>query len=218
MKFSLKGLIFHPALLFAAGNAALAVGHAEVIAISINIGLVLILVVARVVELSRGKSFGVPFAILAIVNFITAISVIYMNLTTNRSHFLDYVAAVAYIAWGIGHLLAGRHERRTSVARNAAENPQVFYGIGDMSAVNASGSINPYSFPFMVIGFAKSTLIGKRAKTERVWITFADSEFTAARIYGVGYFVGAVTLLSAPYFVVAQVCWGLAYLSFKKDT
>jgi hypothetical protein len=213
-----KDLFLHPALLFAAGNTALAIGHAETVAVSINIVLVLVIIFARFMEFSKGKPFGVPFAILAVVNFITAASVVYVNVTTGKNHTLDYVAAGAYIAWGVGHLLAGRHERRASVAHGITENPQVLYGIGDISAVNASGSINLYSFPFMIIGFAKSVFIGKRIKTELKLINFMDSELTAARIYGLGYFVGAVTSLTAPYFVVAQIFWGLAYFSFRKDT
>jgi hypothetical protein len=118
----------------------------------------------------------------------------------------------------VGHLLAGRHERRTTTAKHIAENPQVFYGVGDMSAVNASGSINPFSFPFMIIGFVKSIFIGKRIQTKNKSLQFIDSELTAARIYGIGFLVGAITSFGAPYFVFAQICWAVGYFQFKKDT
>lgn len=214
----LKNLILHPALLFAAGNTALAVDHAEAIAITLNLGLVVALLVARYVEIVKKKPFGIPFSILAVVNFITAGSVIYTNIAGVKTGLLDYVAALAYIAWGIGHLLASRHERRASTAKRVIENPQVFYGIGDVSAVNASGSVNLYSFPFMIIGFLKSIFIGKRIKTQSKVVRFLDSELTSARIYGIGFAVGAVTSLSVPYFVVAQICWAVGYFQFKKDT
>jgi hypothetical protein len=218
MLTKLKNLIFHPALLFAAGNTALAVGHAEAIAITLNICLVLALLVARSIEIAKKKPFGIPFGILAIVNFLTAASVIYTNLTGDKTGLLDYVAALAYITWGIGHLLAGKHERRASTAKHITENPQVFYGVGDISAVNAGGNVNLFSFPFMLVGFIKSIFIGKQMKTQNKTLRFVDSELTAARIYGIGYAVGAITSLSAPYFVIAQVCWAVGYFQFKKDT
>jgi hypothetical protein len=214
-----KKVILHPALLLAAGNAALAFGSAEAIAITLNILLVMAILITRWKEVRRNKPVGVPFVILALVNFITAGSVIYTNITGGKLvGLIGYAAALAYIAWGIGHLFAGRHERHDSTAKRVSENPQVYYGIGDMSAVNASGSINPFSFPFMIIGFIKSVFIGKRIETKTKTIKFIDSELTAARLYGAGYLVGAVTSLSTPYFVVAQLCWGLAYFQFKKDT
>jgi hypothetical protein len=215
----LLNILFHPALLFAAGNTALAVGHAEAIAITLNIVLTLVMLAARFVEVTKGKPFGIPFGILAVVNFITAGSVIYTNmLGDTAAQPLDYVAAVAYVAWGVGHLFAGRHERRRSTAKRVSENPQVFYGVGDMSAVNASGSLNPFSFPFMVVGFIKSVFIGKRIRTKRRLVRFLDGELTAARLYGLGFFVGALTSLAIPYFFIAQTFWGFAYFSFRKDT
>jgi hypothetical protein len=214
----LKNIVLHPALLFAIGNTALAVGHAEAIAITLNIGLVIALFAARYIEVIKKKRFGIPFGILAVVNFITAGSVIYTNVAHDKIGSLNYVAALAYVAWGVGHVLAGRHERRTTTAKHVAENPQVFYGVGDMSAVNASGSINPFSFPFMIIGFVKSIFIGKRIQTKNKSLRFIDSELTAARIYGIGFLVGAITSFGAPYFVFAQICWAVGYFQFKKDT
>lgn len=214
----IRSIVLHPALLFAFGNTALAVGHAEAIAIGLNIGLVFAILIARYVETVKKKPFGIPFSILAVVNFITAGSVIYSNLAGSKTELLDYVAVFAYLAWGIGHLLAGWHERRRSSAKRISENPQVFYGVGDMLAVNASGSINPFSFPFMVTGFIKSIFIGKQVKAKNKSIQFINSEITAARLYGFGFIVGAVTSVAVPYFFVAQVCWALGYFQFKKDT
>ena len=215
----IKQIILHPALLLAAGNTALAFESAEIIAVSLNILLVVAILFSRRTEVHKNKPFGVSFTILALVNFFTACSVIYTNIAgTEPRHLLNYVAAIAFIAWGIGHILAGRHERHSSKAKRVSENPQFFYGIGDMSAVNASGSLNPFSFPFMIIGFAKSIFVGKRVQTKSRFIKFIDMELTSARIYGTGFFIGALTTLNLPYFVAAQLLWGLAYYQFKKDT
>lgn len=215
----LRLIILHPALLFAAGNTALAFGHAENVAITLNILLVTSILIARSFEIIKHAQFGIPFGILAVVNFFTAGSVIYTNMQSPESfQFLDYLAAFSYVAWGVGHLLAGRHERKASTAKRVAENPQVFYGMGDMSAVNASGSVNPYSFPFMIVGFIKSIFIGRQIKSKNKSIRFINNEFTAARLYGAGFIIGAITSLGVPYFVIAQLLWGLGYFQFKKDT
>lgn len=215
----IKQIILHPALLFASGNSALAFESAETIAVTLNVLLVCAILFARRKEVSSKKTFGIPFMILALVNFLTAVSIIYTNISSNeQGQFLDYVAAIAFVAWGIGHIFAARHERKSSTARKVADNPQFFYGIGNMSAVNASGSVNPYSFPFSIVGFIKSIFIGRRIDTKNKVIQFVDSEVTAARIYGTGFFVGAITSLGVPFFVVAQLFWGLAYFQFKKDT
>lgn len=88
-----------------------------------------------------------------------------------------------------------------------------------MIAVNASGSLNLLSFPFMMIGFAKSVLIGRAPKkTNNSRLKFIHKEVTAARIYGVGYIVGALTSLTVLNFAVAQLLWAAAYFCFKKDT
>ncbi len=215
---ALKKIILHPALLLSAGNTALAFESAGTFGIVLNILLLAAILAARIKEVQSKKPFGVPFVILALVNFATACSVIYENVHKGHAGLIAYAAAVAYIAWGIGHIFAGRNERHNDTAKRVSENPQVFYGIGDMSAVNASGSINPFSFPFMVVGFIKSIFIGKRIQTKNKTIRLLDGELTAARIYGAGYLIGAITSLSTPYFVAAQLFWCLAYFQFKKDT
>lgn len=214
----LRKVLFHPALLFAAGNTALALGYAEAVAISANIALLTALLAARSIEIIKKKPFGIPFTILAAVNFVTAGSIVYVNLTDGNTYLLAYAAALAYVAWGVGHLFAAGHERRASTARKITENPQTFYGIGDMAAVNASGSLNPLSFPFMVAGFIKSMFIGRNPRAKHKALRFISSEVTSARLYGSGFFVGALTSVALPYFAVAQICWGLAYIAFKKDT
>ena len=214
----LKKIILHPAFLLAIGNTALAFGHAGYIAIALNLLLVLAIFISRCKEVIKDKPFGVSFNILALVNFITAGFVIYNVTNSKKMMFISYVSALAYIAWGIGHILAGINERQIRKSNGISDNPQVFYGIGDMSAVNAGGSINAFSAPFMAVGFTKSIFIGKRIRTKDKFVKFIDRELTAARIYGVGYLVGAITSLPHLYFVIAQLSWCLAYFQFKKDT
>ena len=216
---NIKQSILHPALLLAAGNTALALESAEIIAVSLNALLLAAILFSRWQEVTKNKPFGVSFTILALVNFFTAGSVIFTNvISAEPVSIMNYVAAIAFASWGVGHLLAGWHERKASKAKRVTENPQSYYGIGDMSAVNASGSLNPFSFPFMMIGFIKSIFIGKKVRTKNKLIKLIDTELTSARFYGTGFFVGALTSQALPYFVLAQLFWGLAYFQFKRDT
>ncbi len=215
----IKQTFLHPALLLAAGNTALAFESAEKIAVTINLILVGAIITSRITDVYRKRSFGVPFIILAFVNFFTAASIIYSGVTSNnRGQLIYYIAPLAFVAWGVGHILAGRLEKSSSETKYVHENPQLYYGIGDMSAVNASGAINPFAFPFMILGFIKSLFIGTKIDNQSKIIKFIDIEFTAARLYSVGFIIGALTSLSFPYFVVAQIFWAVAYLQFRRDT
>lgn len=249
---SVGAVVLHPAGLFSAGNTALAFGQAEPFAIGLNLAITAVVFAARVIEVATKRSLGIPFVIVAAVNFFTAISVEFdkalgpegsqlfvdgvlglswshvtgalamfdlSNLfNLNSTVMAGHVSALALVAWGIGGLLAGRHERKSTTAQRMSENPQTYYGIGDMSAVNAGGTLNPFSFPFMVLGFIKSVFIGRPTRSKRKSRQFMYKEFTAARLYGVGYIVGAVTSLATLNFAIAQACWALGYFSFKKDT
>lgn len=198
----------HPAFLLMAGNTALAFGQAQLVAFVLNIALTIAVYVARVVELRRDRSFGIPFSILVVVNLLTAASVELRHIhnETVSAHF----SVFAYVAWAMGHVFAGRNERLKRTSRRWPENPQFYYGLGDVSAVNAGDKINPFSLPFMIIGLVRSLTIGRAATTL--------AEVTAARLYGTGYAVGAATSLSTPSFMAAQLLWALAYFHFPRDT
>ena len=243
----------HPAVLLSAGNVALIVNQAELIAIFLNIGLTVAIFSARFAELLRSKSFGIPFFVLASVNFFTAFSIefkqalgamggqyfidglktfninlisqslssldVHNVLSVDRTILAAHASAFALVVWGMGSLFASKHEKRNTKAQQFKENPQTYYGAGDMIAVNASGSLNPFSFPFMVVGFIKSVLIGRPHKESASrHRQFIQKELTAARIYGVGYIIGGLTSLAFLNFAVAQLLWAAAYFSFKKDT
>jgi hypothetical protein len=98
----LKKVVLHPALMFAAGNTFLAFSHAEIIGISLNVLLVLVILLARLKEVIQKRHFGVPFAILAIVNFVTAGSVIYKNINSPKSVGLIRLRCSSIIL-GLGH-------------------------------------------------------------------------------------------------------------------
>ncbi|MBP7837385.1 hypothetical protein KA021_01645 [Candidatus Saccharibacteria bacterium] len=215
----IKKIVLHPALLFTAGNTVLALEHAELYASTLNVFVLLVIVLVRLTESSkRYKTRGMPFIILALVNLITAGSVIHKNSTgTDTVTAASYFTVISFIAWGLASIFAGLQERQKKSARAVLKNPQFYNGIGDMSAVNASGVINPISFPFMIIGFAKSFLIGRKIKTKHRLFKNIDKNLTSARLYGLGFFIGAATSLDLPYFVVAQLFWGLAYFQFKKE-
>jgi hypothetical protein len=243
----------HPAVLFSAGNVALIIGQAEPLAILLNIGLTLIIFSARFIEAFHSRTFGIPFSILASVNFLTAFSIEFnqalgiegsrlfaeglrsvdmhaisnalfsLNLHnligTNQTVLAAHASASALIIWGFGSLFAARQEKKNVRAHRVKENPQAYYGAGDMIAVNAAGTLNLYSFPFMVFGFIKSMFIGRASKKKRNTVLyFAQGELTAARIYGIGYLIGALTSLVFLNFAIAQLLWALGYFGFKKDT
>lgn len=137
-------------------------------------------------------------------------------LHTDKVALAAHVSALAYVAWAIGHLYAGWHERRGTVATSAGNNPQFYYGIGDISAVNASGAINPYSAVIMLLGFIRSTLIHHVTKNAtHIFAKFVQQYLTAPRLYGLSFIVGAATSLALPHFAIAQVFWALAYFQFK---
>lgn len=71
----------------------------------------------------------------------------------------------------------------------------------------------------MLLGFVKSIMIGSTLKkSKNTLIRFIQIEITAARLYGIGYAIGACTSLTTLNFVIAQVFWSMAYFRFKKDT
>ena len=213
--YSLGLAVIYPAFLFSAGNTVLALSHAEIFGILLNVGIALTILSSRVFEIASGRNFGIPFSILAIVNFLTFISIeanIYLG-THDGNLIAGHISAAAFLVWSAGHLFAAMREKRQDYAHNFSDNPQTYYGVADMLAVNAAGSLNPFSFPFMVVGFVRSIFTKHAANSKSLL-----SEFTAARIYGVGYLVGAMTSLAIPGFAVAQFFWAMAYLQFKKDT
>lgn len=243
--------IRHPAFLFSAGNSALASGQAEPLGIILNFGLTTSIFVARYIETTNRKILGVPFSILAGVNFFSVLSIEFnkalgagsnilveglksldfslvaqaitmfdiANLfSTNTAVLAGHISAMAFLVWGIGHLFAGMHERRNTQARSPLENHQTYYGFADMVAVNASGTVNLLSLPFMILGFVKSLFIGKTVGTQGSFVAALNRELTAARLYGLGYLVGAMTSLSVLNFALAQLLWGLAYFQFKKES
>jgi hypothetical protein len=65
----------------------------------------------------------------------------------------------------------------------------------------------------MALGFVRSIFTNHSAQ-DSSWY----GEITAARLYGVAYFIGAVVSLQNPIYAVAQIFWGLGYLHFPKDT
>ncbi|HEY9409600.1 MAG TPA: hypothetical protein VIP77_08485 [Jiangellaceae bacterium] len=220
--------VMHPAVLFAVGNTCLALTQAEALGIGLNVALVTAMIAARCWELRRARPLGIPFALLAAVNVATAISV-EVNLAARSASgevsaglsadvIAAHVSAFAFVSWAAGHLMAHRQEVHRGSARRVNESPQVYYGTGDLAAVCASGAVNPFSTPFVVIGLARSLTRGHSGGRARGHAAaFLHREVTAARLYGAGFTVGALTSSSVPGFAAAQVCWALAYFLFPRD-
>lgn len=214
-KHPLLKIILHPALLFEAGNLALAFGYAETLAIIVNTILLIAILTVRWIAVTKKKPYDISFGILAGVNFFTAGSVIYNGAIVNSSITLGVViAALAYTFWAIGHLYAGRKRS----AATALTNPQFHYGIADMMIVNVQGTLNPYAFPFTVLGFLKSLFIGKKKKLRNATARHLYETISSARLYAAAFMIGALTSLAVPHLLIAQLCWALAYLQFGKDT
>ena len=147
----------------------------------------------------------------------SAISMMHIHnlLSTDKMVLAANISALAYIAWAVGHLYAGQHEKNNTIPKSPRDNPQLYYGIGDISAVNASGSVNVLSIIIMVLGFIKSTLMGRKTKdTKNIVVIFIKQNLTSPRLYGLSYIVGAATSLAIPHFAIAQVFWALAYFQF----
>lgn len=137
-------------------------------------------------------------------------------LSTDKVVLAAHISALAYVAWAIGHLYAGRHEKNKTAPKGPGDNPQLYYGIGDISAINASGSINPYAVVIMILGFMRSAFVGRTTqKAKRSLTRFVRQSLTAPRLYGLSYLVGAVSSLSLPHFAIAQIFWALAYFQFN---
>lgn len=217
MLTALRKTIFHPAFLFEAGNVALAIGFATQLAIALNIGLVIAVFVSRLLSVVKKKSYDVSYLILAGVGLFTASSIIYKAYTENGFELSSFLAAFTYVFWAIGYLCSMYLERKKKSAKTFVGNPQFYFGIGDMLVVNVQGTLNLFSFPFTVIGFIKSLFIGKASRIKNKKLRKIYTEFSSARIYAVGFFVGALSLITVPHLVVAQICWGLAYLQYGKD-
>lgn len=218
--------MWHSAVLFAAGNTFLALTHAEVLGISLNVLLVLCLIGTRWWELRQQRSLGIPFVVLAAVNVATAVS-IEVNVLRDFGTAGPSVAVVDVVAaqvsaaclvlWALGHIMAGRRERLGGGVRTRGSDPQVYYGFGDLAAVNAAGTVNPFSFPFVVVGLMRSLVRpGPVSTTANRLTRFAARELTAARLYGIGFAAGAATSTAAPAFSLAQTCWTLAYFRFPR--
>lgn len=219
--------VMHPAVLFAAGNTSLALTQAERLGIALNVVLVTTMIVVRCWELRRARPLGIPFVLLAAVNVATAVSV-EVNVAMRSAAgevgtglsadvIAAHVSAFAFVSWSAGHLMAHRQEVRGGSVRRVRENPQAYYGAADLAAVSASGAVNPFATPFVVIGLGRSLGNGRGGGWARGRFgAFVHREVTAARLYGVGFTVGALTSLSMPGFATAQACWAMAYFLFPR--
>ncbi len=208
-------IVLHSALLFEIGNFCLALLYAETIAIALNALLILAILIARWFRVVKKKPYDVSFVILSLVQFFTAGSIIYNGFNTLHAGVI--LAAFTYLAWGTGHLWAGYAERHKKLRRHVGNNPQFYYGVGDMLVVNVQGSLNLYSFPFTVLGFLKSLTVGKSKQIHNKQYRKLYQEISSARLYALAFVVGAVTSIAIPLLVVAQLFWALAYLLFGKD-
>lgn len=217
----------HPAVLLAVGNTSLALTQAEPLGIGLNVALVTTMIIVRCWERRRTRPLAIPFVLLAAVNVATAVSVevdlamraaggdVGTGLSTDV--IAAHASAVAFVLWAVGHLMASRQEVRRERAGRVRENPQLYYGFGDLTAVCAAGVVNPFSTPFVVIGLGRSLGSGRgEGRPRSRFGAFVRREVTAARLYGVGFTVGALTSLSMPGFATAQACWAMAYFLFPR--
>lgn len=218
MLSALRKIIFHPAFLFEAGNLALAFGYATHLAIGINAALVVAVFVSRLLSVVKKKTYDISYLILASVGLFTAGSVLYKAWVEGGLTVSAVLAAFTYVFWAVGYLFSLYFERRKKTAKLFLANPQFHFGIGDMLVVNVQGSLNLFSFPFTVAGFIKSLFIGRAKRIKNTFWRKAYVEVSSARIYAFGFFVGAISLIAVPHLVIAQICWGLAYLQYGKDS
>lgn len=210
-------IVFHPAFLFELGNLALAFGYATELAIAISAGLVITVFITRFLSVVKKKKYDVSYLVLASVGIFTAGSILYKAYFNGGITLSAVLAALTYIFWAIGYLCSLYLERKKKQSEIFIDNPQFHFGIGDMLVVNVQGSLNVFSFPFTVIGFIKSLFVGSAKRIRNKSWRSVYENVSSARIYALGFFIGAVSTVAVPYLLFAQICWGLAYLQYGKD-
>jgi hypothetical protein len=213
-----------PPVLFGAGNCLLAYQTAEPLGIVINVLTSLVAASCRIYESWTGIQKGLPYYVAAAVNLATSLSVIYNGFhvqgingaySFNERARMSLLSATAFAGWGIGHILKGLHDAKQTPPRSVLDDEQLYYGIGDVAALQ--GLLVP-SIPSLfgiVRAFHKKTDIPQSGKP--LW-KVAIKNATSARFYAAGFFLGSISAIAAnPLFSLAQVLWGSAYICMEKN-
>ena len=213
-----------PATLLSAGNVVLASLTAEPVGIALTAAAAVATIGTKAYESATGRPLGLPYYVLAAVNGLTAASVIYNGIHTQGLHHLltsfdaearrTLLSATAFTQWGVGHVIHGLHDAQKTTAKGALDNAQTYYGVGDISAVQG----NPCAAGLFALGLAKALRnTGGPPPEVTSPKTFVKKHLTAARLYGVGYFLGSAFSLATgnPAFAGAQALWGTGYLHFE---
>ena len=215
-----------PAVSLSLGNVVLAAQTAETAGIALTTLTSAATTFGAAYESYTGKKWGIPFYVLSAVNGATAASVIgngidqqgldgLMNgaLDLDAESLKTLGAAIAFLGWGAGHLVAGNHERHGTSASYALNNHQTYYGVGDLAAVQG----NPVVSAIFALGLAKAltTKPGEIGEVKSVK-DYLNKHAQPARMYGAGYMIGsAMSLLNGDHaFAAAQTAWGVGYMNF----
>ena len=223
----LRDVATAPAVPLSLGNFCLAADTAEPWGIAANGGTFLATAGLRAYESISGRRLGLPFWLLAAINTGSAVSVAYNGaetvgfkaLCTFQGEAMKYVSsALAFSGWAVGHGCAARrsmHPDSQPVRRLL--DPQIYYGVGDLAAVQG----NPVSSAVFAIGLARA-LLGRAAVDDGTGATglgsFLRKHATPARFYGCGYVLGSLLSLQNPLFAAAQGAWGVGYFCFERGS
>lgn len=196
----LRALLLCPAVMFATGNLVFALAKAEVVGITVNALIVLAAWGSRIYELASGKSFGLPFYVLAVVNIITAASIL-----QHSGFSLTELGALAFLCWGVGHGLAGYYTARDKVAKTRLLDFQLYYGVGNL-AINPG---NLYAGAVFLAGTVLA-LVWPQVYMRPAWVR----PVTPNRLYALAFFIAAGMSFSTPGVAVANLLWAVACASF----
>lgn len=223
---AVRDVVTAPAVQISAGNLLMASQTAEAVGIAVNLGATLGTAACRAYESWTGRNLGLPYYVQAGINAVTAGSILANGLSnpqldiqtaTGLQNFAtgSLLPASAFVGWATGHILRGRYEARNRHATNPLKSEQLYYGIGDIAAVQG----NPTSTTAFLLGLGRTFLLRPSAKTEQPnsFRELATKHVTPARLYATGYYIGsALSAITNPVFAAAQFLWGTGYAGMDK--
>jgi hypothetical protein len=210
-----------PAVLLATGNVIHAGQHAEPLGVALSSATALAAFGCSVYQRATGQKVGLPFFVLGAVNTATAASVlceagIRETLGFNLTAMKALMPAAAFAAWAAGHFINGYREKTGEPAQHLLANEQVWYGIGDIAAVKGN------SLPLGIFGLGLTMALRHKKTGETheeaapALMKFLKTHVIPARLYGLGYVVGALSTLHEPAFAAAQLFWGAGYAAMPQ--
>jgi hypothetical protein len=232
---TIGAILSHSAMLFSLGNNALAYGEGSLPGLAIwgigpglAIGAIGTLAIALTILIEKitGKERGMPYGVLAAVNFLTAAAILTSALfaSATAGAMLGPIASAACLTvWGIGHIFRRIHARHGTKPQSLLETPNFYTASADMIASIKCGLINPLFFittPFFLLGMIAAMRRENKNQDVRTMFDFAKKHVTSSRILAFGYMIQSLALaaIKGPaYFIAATALWAIGFIPLDKD-